>query len=155
MNPMRRFAVMLCTLILLLGGSGSARAQLTALAVSGSPATMTISSAAAGIGPSAVTNSATTYFVRVKNGAGIMKITAEINALMPTGTTLAISLVAPAGATSLGAVSLDQTARDVVVNIAKENGATNAITYTFSATVAAGVVAVQSRSVTLTLTSFP
>lgn len=152
---MNRLVVTLISLTLLLVWSREARAQSTALTVSGSPATLTITTAIAGNAPSPVTNGITTYFVKVKNIAGIHKITAQLNAPMPAGTTLTISMVAPAGATSLGAVTLDATPRDVVVNIDKENGATNTITYAFSATVAAGVVPVQSRTVTLSLVPTP
>ena len=152
---MRRSAVALCALLLLAGWTKAAWAQLTALSVSGSPATFTISTATAGSQPAALSDNATTYFVKVKAAAGTKKITAQIDSPMPVGTTLTIQLVAPPGATSLGAVSLDATTRDVVVNIAKENGASFGITYAFTATVAAGVVPVQSRTVTLTLVNFP
>ena len=75
---------------------------------------------------------------------------------MPAGTILTATLAAPSGATSLGAVSLDTTPRDVVVNIAGINpGTSQGITYGFSATVAAGVIASQTRTVTLTLANFP
>jgi hypothetical protein len=50
---------------------------------------------------------------------------------------------------------LDMTSRDIVVNIAKENGSTLPITYVFSATVAAGVIPLQTRTVTLTLSAYP
>ena len=146
----------LCTLLLLLAGwTKAAQGQFTLLSVSGSPAAFTVTTATAGLQPAALSNSATTYFVKAKNPAGPQKITAQLDSPMPTGTTLTISLVAPSGATSLGAVSLDATARDVVVNIDKENGSSYSITYTFTATVAAGVVPSQSRTVTLTMSSYP
>ena len=145
----------LCTVLLLSGWSQAARAQFTVLSVSGSPASFTISTAMAGLQPAGFPNAATTYFVKAKNPAGPQRITARLDSPMPAGTTLTISLVASPGATSLGAVSLDATARDVVVNIDKENGASYGITYTFTATVAAGVVPSQSRTVTLTMSSYP
>ena len=74
---------------------------------------------------------------------------------MPPGTTLTIQLVPSFGATSLGAVSLDMTSRNVVVGIAKDNGSTLGITYVFSATIAAGVVTSQTRNVILTMSNYP
>jgi hypothetical protein len=151
----RSFLTALVTLLLLLG-SRSAQAQpATQLTVSGSPAAMNVTVTVAGSQPAAVVNSATTYFVRAKNSSGPQKITAQLNLPMPANTTLSIQLAPTAGATSRGAVALDMTNRDVVVNIDKENGATAGITYTFSATVAAGVVPSQSRTVTLTLVNYP
>ncbi len=59
------------------------------------------------------------------------------------------------GATSLGPVTLSTISQAVVTNIKKENGSTLRVTYVFEATVAAGVVPSQSRSVTLTLVAVP
>lgn len=146
----------LCVLFLLLAGwTKAAQAQPTALSVSGSPAAFTVTTAIAGLQPAGLSNNATTYFVKVKNSAGVKKITASLNSPMPVGTTLTLQMVAPSGATSLGAVGLDATARDVVVNISKQNGVTLGITYAFTATVAAGVLPVQNRTVTLSLVNFP
>lgn len=146
---------MLTSAILLVGCAEAAGAQNTALSVSGPPAPFVITTAVAGSEPAAITNSITTYFVKAKTAAGPQKITAALDSPMPPGTTLTIQLVPSAGATSLGAVSLDMTNRAVVINIAKENGSTLGITYVFSATVAAGVVPSQSRTVTLTLSTYP
>ncbi len=140
---------------LLAGWAEAACAQATALTVSGSPAPFTISTAAAGSEPAALSNSLTTYFVKAKNSAGPQKITAQLNMPMPIGTTLTIQLAPSPGATSLGAVSLDVVARNVEINIAKDNGSTHGITYVFTATVAAGVVPSQTRTVTLTMSSYP
>ena len=59
------------------------------------------------------------------------------------------------GAVSLGAVTLDVTARQVVNSIKKNVTATAGITYTLTATAAAGVVPNSSRIVTLTLLTYP
>lgn len=128
---------------------------MTALTVSGSPATMTVSTAVAGMAPTPAVNGITTYFVRAKNPAGPQKIIAQINASMPAGTTLSINMAAPIGATSLGNVVLDVTAKDIVVNVDHVNGETQGITYTFTATIAAGVIPAQSRIVTLSIVPFP
>jgi hypothetical protein len=122
------------------------------LRVSGSPGVIAVTSAVAGSQPTAVTNSATTYDVRVGNNS-VMKITARLDAPPPPGMTVTISPAAPAGATSLGPVALDMSARDVVVNISGVNS--QAITYQVSAPVSAGVVAPAIRTVTFNLVSYP
>jgi len=69
---------------------------------------------------------------------------------MPAGVVLTVTLVPPTGATSMGPVVLDAIARDVVVNITGVNS-THAITYQLNATVAAGVIAPSSVTVTFSL----
>ncbi len=116
---------------------------------------MTISAVVAGNQPTAVTDATTTYFVRVKKASGTGSISARLNANMPVGTSLSLTLTPSAGATSLGPVSLSTVGQAVVTGIQKENGSTLGITYVFSATPAAGVVPIQSRTVTLTLVAVP
>ena len=142
----------LCTFALLLSGWAKVAQGQTALSVSGSPAPFTITTAGAGSQPAALTNSVTTYSVRAK--AAAQKITAHLDAPMPLGTTLTVEMVAPAGATSMGAVSLDATDRNIVINIANVN-TTQGITYVFSATVAAGVIPTLTRTVTFTESIYP
>ena len=157
MNSVRRSSVaMLVSAILLAGCAETAGAQvLTALTVSGPPAPFVVSGAVAGSEPIPITNSVTTYYVKDKKPAGTRRISAALDSPMPPGTTLTIQLVPSAGATSLGAVSMDMTDRSLVVGIYKDNGSTLGITYVFTATVAAGVVTSQSRNVTFTLTDLP
>jgi hypothetical protein len=139
--------------LLLLISSRPATAQT--FTVPSSPAKMTITTAVAGSQPTSVTNAVTTYNVRVKNNQGIKKIVARINAAMPAGTTLQLSMAPPVGATSPGPVSLTTVNQDIVNNIANVNPTvTLPITYTFSATVAAGVVS-SWRTVTLTMVTGP
>jgi hypothetical protein len=69
--------------------------------------------------------------------------------------TLTVTMTAPTGATSMGAVTLDATARDLVGNITNTANETEQITYVLSATAAAGVVTAQSRTVTFTIASWP
>lgn len=133
----------------LLAMATDARAQLT---VSGSPATMKVSTATAGSSPLAVTNASTTYSVK-KPSSGHYTVTAGINTPMPAGVTLKVSLATSSGS-SAGAVALGTTAQNVVTGIAAKV-TSQVITYTLSATAAAGVVAVQTRSVTFTLISTP
>jgi hypothetical protein len=148
--------VTLCASAILLAGCAEVSlAQFTALTVTGSPAPFVIATATAGLQPASITNSVTSYFVKAKNAAGPQKISAQLNAPMPAGTTITLRMAPSSGATSLGPVVLDMTSRDIVVNIAKENGSTLPITYVFSATVAAGVIPLQTRTVTLTLSAYP
>jgi hypothetical protein len=123
------------------------------LLVSGSPPPLVVSAATAGSAPVSVTNSSTTYTLALT--LGTHKLTGQINAGMPTGTTLSVTLAAPPGATSQGAVALSTTPRDLVTNINLTVASTRSITYQLSATSAAGVVPAQTRTVTLTLTSAP
>lgn len=126
------------------------------ITVSGSPAAMTIMTAAApGSAPTSVTNTVTTYTVKAKKATLPQKITAQLNSVMPAGVTLTLSLVAPTGATSDGVVTLDATAREVVGNITNTTNQTRSITYVLSATVLAGVITTQSRTVTFTLIDWP
>ena len=153
---MRNATALLLVAGLLPFGSRQAKAQNTALTVSGPPISMTIVPPGAGNPLAPVTNSTNSYFVLVKNAAGVKKITAQLDLPMPPFTTLSINMVAPFGATALGPVNLTTTSQDIVVNLAKVNpGSSQGITYVFSATVLAGVIATQSRTVLLTLLDYP
>jgi hypothetical protein len=85
---------------------------------------------------------------------------AQATALTVSGSPapLVISTAPPGSqpaARSNNTISLDATARSVEINIAKDKGTTLGITYVFTATVAAGVVPSQTRTVTLTMSSYP
>lgn len=138
---------------LVVGLGHSAAAQFSAVRVSGSPATMRVEGSTAGAVPVPVIESSTSY--TYANLLGNKKITAQLNASMPTGVTLRATFDAPRGATSIPNVQLDATARDVVTGLGFSLGSTAGITYTLSATPAAGVVPQQSRTVTLTVVSAP
>ena len=56
---------------------------------------------------------------------------------------------------SSGAVALDVTTRDMVTNITTVFNSTQTITYVLSATVAAGVIPIQTRTVTITVLNYP
>jgi hypothetical protein len=146
---------MCASAVLLAGSADVALAQFTILTIATSPAPFVMTTAVAGSQPTAITNNLTTYFVKAKNPAGAQKISAQLDVPMPPGTTITLTMAPPAGATSLGPVALDMTSRDIIINIDKENGSTLAITYVFSATVAAGVVPSQTRTVTFTMSSYP
>lgn len=123
--------------------------------VSGNPGLLRISNAVAGLQPISVSQGTTTYTVVTGVPNRTYKVTAQLNAAMPVGVTLTATLNAPAGATSLGAIALDVTARDMVTGIPKNTNSTQAITYQLSATVLAGVIPSSSRTVTLTIVRFP
>ncbi len=135
----------------------SARAAFAqTLTTAGTPGLMRVSSAVAGSQPAPITMAGGTYTVTTPTANKQYAITAQLNANMPTGLTLAITLAAPGqGSVSLGAVSLDVTARNVVTGIKKNMNATQSITYQFTATTAAGVIPLSSRTVTLTIIQFP
>lgn len=121
------------------------------ISVSGNPAALIVSTATAGSEPDAVTNNATTYAVTT-NGTN-MKITGDLDVAMPANTTLQVNLTAPTGGSSSGAVTLSASAGDLVTGITQKAESGLTITYTLSATVSAGIVASDSRTVTLTLTA--
>ncbi len=66
--------------------------------------------------------------------------------------TLTVDLAAPSGATSAGAQPLGTTAVDLVTSLTRVAQGGLGVTYTLSATAAAGVVASTTRTVTYTIT---
>ena len=128
--------------------------QVTAIneiAASGNPAPLIVNTATAGAQPIAAINSATTYAITTNETN--KKITGVLDSAMPAGTTLKINLAAPTGASSAGDVSLTNVASDLVTAITKVAESGKTITYTFSASIGAGVVASSTRTVTLTITN--
>jgi hypothetical protein len=119
------------------------------ISVSGNPAALTVSIAPAGSAPNSVSDATTTYAITT-NEAG-QKITGAIDTDMPAGVTLTVNLTAPSGGTSAGATSLSSSAADLVTGITKFNESGKAITYSLSATSAAGVVGSDTKTVTLTV----
>jgi hypothetical protein len=119
------------------------------IAFTGSPS-LVVNTATAGSNPTATNNSTATWAVTTnQNGA---KITASIGSNMPAGLTLEVSLAAPAGASSAGLQALSTTAVDVVTSITRLAQGSLGVTYTLTATAAAGVVSSTSRTVTYTIT---
>jgi hypothetical protein len=130
-----------------------ARAQ--SFSISGSPGAMRINAAIAGQLPTDDQELSTTYTVKAQNKKSPLKIMARLNVAMPPGVTLTIEMQAPSGAVGNGPVTLDATDREIVGSIDNNKAQTRSITYTLSATPAAGVVAPQSRTVIFTLTDWP
>lgn len=121
-----------------------------ALSLSGSPSVLTINSAIAGQQPNSVTNTSTTYSVTTT--ILVKVITGKIQSNMPSGVTLQVSLAAPAGATSLGLVSMTSVAQNLVTGIPTNTTANvKTVTYSLSATVNAAQVSNATKTLTLTL----
>lgn len=138
-------------LVLLVGSSIGAQS----LSVSGSPSALNVTTAVAGSPPTAVSNAATTYTAKAKRATQPQKIVAHLSTSMPAGTTLTISLVALPGATSAGTVALTTADQMLVTNITNTTNKKAGITYTFSATSAAGVITPTSNTVTFTILAAP
>ncbi len=117
--------------------------------VTGSP-NLTIASAVAGEQPQEVTDSSSTCAITT-NGAN-KRITACIDTAMPAYVTLEVDVAAPSGSgTSQGYVTLTTSASNVVTGISHVADSGPAITYKLSATVQAGVLSTDTRTVTFTL----
>ncbi len=160
---MRRLAIGLVVAGLLFGSIGLVLAANTAqqtvtfqvdaineISVSGNPGNLVINTATPGSQPTDDTDNSTNWAVTT-NGTN-KKMTGDIDANMPANVTLQVNLVAPTGGSSSGDVSLSTTAADLVTSITGVAESALTITYTLSATIAAGVVTQDTRTVTLTLT---
>jgi hypothetical protein len=132
--------------------AGAARGQ--SISVGGTLSTMIVTTAVAGSEPGPVVVATSTYRAKASN-KNPQKITGRIDANMPAGVSLTIELEPVTGATGLGPVTLSTTARDLVTNMTNNGPETHPITYTLQATVAAGVVPLDSRTVTLTILAWP
>lgn len=120
------------------------------ISVSGNPGALSVSTATAGSQPDDDTDDTTTYAITTNNTN--RKITGAIDSNMPPNVSLEINLVAPTVGSSAGDMTLSTTAADLVTGITQvADGSGNTITYTLSATVAAGIVASDTRTVTLTI----
>lgn len=134
-------------------GTSSATVTLTLSAVNefsvaGSPS-LIVDTASPGAEPGEATVTGPTYNISTNETS--KKITGSINSAMPANVTLKINLAAPTGGSSAGDVTLSTTAADLVTGISQVAQGSLAITLKLSATVAAGVVAPGSRTVTLTI----
>jgi hypothetical protein len=118
------------------------------IAFTGSPS-LVINTALAGTNPNSVTTAVSWAVTTNQSNA---KITASLNASLPADVVLSVELAAPTGATSTGAQSLGITSVDLVTGITRVAEGALGVTYTLSATAAAGVVASTTRTVTYTIT---
>lgn len=126
--------------------------SINSLGVTGPPGTLAITSAVAGSQPTDATDASTSYRVSTNNTN--RRITGQITTGgdMPTGLTLKISLDATGIGTSVGQQTLISTAAVNLVTAITQIYGIKVITYTLSATVAAGEVS-GSRTITLTVSA--
>ncbi len=164
---MKRFMFALTVLAVCLAVSTMAYAQASTsqslslavqavykITVSGNPGALTINDGTAGSNTLAFAgDSATTYSI-THNNLSNLRISANLDAAMPAGYTLQISLNSTRG--TGGAVydisnATAGSAVDVVTGIARGADAAQRIRYYFSTTASQGTLASTSRTVTLTL----
>jgi hypothetical protein len=127
-------------------------ADINMISVSSGSITMTINSATAGSNPDDATDTATTYAITTNGSA--KKITAALGTAYASGISLALTLTAPTGGTSAGAITLTTSAQNLVTGIATLAESSLGISYTASATPsAASNGAGEAQTVTLTVTS--
>jgi hypothetical protein len=135
---------------LLLFGSRTVGAQSIS-GMNGSGGIFTIASAVAGQNPTTVSNGAGNFTANTKSKDGPLRIRAQIDQPMPPNTTLTLTLTYPAG-TPQGPQALSMTPVDMIVSIPAFQGPrTGTVSYAFSATASAGVLAPFQRVVTLTI----
>jgi hypothetical protein len=148
---------LLAVLINLVMGANTANQTVTyevsainEISVSADPGNLVVNTATAGSQPTADTDATTTWAITTNESS--KKMTGSIDTNMPANVTLQVNLTTPTGGTSQGDVTLSTTVEDLVTGIPSvaESGLT--ITYTLSATIAAGVVTQAQKTVTLTLT---
>jgi hypothetical protein len=118
--------------------------------ITSSAVTLTITSATAGSDPTPVSDASSVWAITTNQTNA--KISASIPTDMPTGVTLAVLLGQPAGATATSKNLASGAAQDLVTGITKLKASGLTVTYTLSATAAAGVIAADSRVVTYTMT---
>lgn len=159
MTSAKYFALSALALVALVAGSAPANGQnavqtvkfevlaINRISVSGAP-TLTVH-AVPGQTTSTTSNAATWSVTTNQTGA---KVTAALAEPMPKGLTLALSLSAPAGATSTGLQELGTSPVDVVTNVSRLSAANLAMTYELAATVDTGTNVSGTRAVTLTIT---
>ena len=143
--------------LMALAGTAGAQSQtitfsvgaINQVAVTGSP-TLNITTAVAGSAPTQATDNLSTWAVTT-NQTGA-KISASLDSDMPSGLTLKVALGAPAGASSAGAQTLSSSGVDLVTGVTQVAASGLAMNYSLDATLAAGVVASGTRTVTYTIT---
>jgi len=120
------------------------------IAISGGTVTLTVNTATAGSAPTAATDSSTATYAVTTNGSS-KKVTAALDSVVPSNTTLSLNMGAPTGGSSSGAVNLTNSAQDMVTGISTLNESGLSMSYSFTATADAGTVASTNRTMTLTL----
>ncbi len=143
-NRIASIAFLSCSLIFAKASAGTNQ-----ISVSGSPGTMTITTAVPGSQPTSVTNTATTW--SVQTNAATHTVTAVLSSALATGITLSLNMSPPPGGVSQGTIALSTTSQTMVTNVQANSTQTQGLTYTLAANVSAGVITLASTVVTLTL----
>jgi hypothetical protein len=128
--------------------------QVTAInqiGVTGAPAPLVISTAAAGSAPTSVTADGGSYAITTNEAN--KKITASLDAPLPAGIRLEISLAAPDGAASAGDVFLSTGSADLVIGISSLAASALPISYRLSADATVHMPTPETRTVTFTIVS--
>ena len=124
---------------------------ITLLTLSGS-ATVTITTGTAGTGLTDVTDSAgVTYAITNNAGADSKKLVGSLDTSMPANTTLSAAVTAPTGGASAGFVALTTSDQDLVTGIDNVAESSIGVSFKLHATVAAGIVASDSKTFTMTV----
>jgi hypothetical protein len=126
------------------------------ISTSGNPAPLTITTGTAGSDNLvAATDNSTTYSI-TQNFGNTVKVTANLDAALPAGYTLTITLASTKG-TSIPNVDISNatagSAANVVTAMNIGADANQAIAYSFSALASAGTLASTAKTVTLTITN--
>jgi hypothetical protein len=116
--------------------------------VSGPAGPLVVSTAIAGSAPTSASMGGTSYAITTNESN--QKISAALDAPMPSGVSLAVALAPPAGAASIGSIPLGTTSSDLVTGISAVNAVALPIVYTLSAT-ATAPIAPGTRTVTFTI----
>jgi hypothetical protein len=158
-NRIARSAAALALMTLAVAGTAGAQtpsqtinfsvAAINQVAVSGT-VTLDVTTAVAGGNPTQATDNGSTWAVTTNQSGA--KISASLDSDMPAGLTLQVSLGAPAGATSVGAVTLSSASVDLVTGVSQVAASGLSMNYTLDAAHTAGVVACGTRTVTNTIT---
>jgi hypothetical protein len=138
------------TLLQIAAASG---AWAQTLSLSGDPFSLDVHTAVAGFAPQSVTETSTTYAVTVPSSGAALK--ARLNAPVPSGVQLRISVQAPSGAATVGELSLSTTDQTVVMNLPQGSHSALGITYRLVASASAGVIAPASREIVFTIVQNP
>lgn len=123
------------------------------LQASGDPGVLAVSSAIAGQEPDPVSDASAAYDLLDAEAGS--KITGRLDAPLPEGVALQVTLEPPPGASGEGPVTLTTTDQELVILIQSGSYTGLTIEYDFSATVEAGVIPVASRDVVFTVVGAP
>ena len=156
---MKTVRTMILSAVIVVAAAASSSAQNTQdvtinvqainkVSIAGGAHTMTINTATAGQAPDDVVWATSWDITTNMTGS---KVVATVGTALPSGINLKVNMAEPTGATSNGDVELDNTSKELVTGISKLNEAGLTLTYTASATAAAGVQSVL-RTVTYTVT---